>query len=105
GLAAEALLADLAVGHHAPGSGQDRHPHAAQDGWDLVLAHVDAPARLRDPDEPGDDALVARPVLEIHAQSAGLLLLHEPEVLDESLALQDLGDADLELGRRDVHLL
>src|SRR6476659_4599377 len=80
--AAQVLLLHLAVGHHAGRGGQDRDPHAAQDGRDLVLGHVDPPARARDAHDPGDDLLAPR-VLQIDPQHALLVVLYDPEVLDE----------------------
>src|SRR2546425_3931239 len=103
--AADLLLARLAVGQDTPGRGHDRHAHAPQDGRDRVAADVHAPARRRHAHQPRDHLLVGGAVLEIHAQRVLLLVLEHPEVLDEPLALEDLGHAQLEPGRRDVDLL
>src|SRR5262245_1509498 len=103
--AAQMLLLHLAVGHHAGRGGEDRDTHAAQDRRDLVLGHVDPPARARHAHDTRDDLLAARPVLEIDPQRTLLVVLDDPEVLDEPLVLEDLGHAQLELRRRDVDLL
>src|SRR5581483_7141646 len=80
-------------------------PHAAEDARDLVLGDVDPAAGPGHAHDAGDDALVAGPVLEVHAQHALLVVLDDAEVLDEALVLEDLGHAHLELGGRNVHLL
>src|SRR5262245_6466204 len=102
--AADLLFARVPAGHHAPRRRHQRHPHAGHDGRDLVVRDVHAPTRGRDADEPGDHLLVADAVLEIHTQGALLVVLEHAVVLDEALVLQDLGDPDLELGGRNVHL-
>src|SRR5215813_2392650 len=103
--AADLLLARLAVGYDTPGRGHDRHAHAAEDGRDRVVADVDPPSRRRHTHQPRDHLLVGRAVLEIDAERVLLGVLEHTKVLDEALALEDLGDAQLEPGRRDVHLL
>src|SRR4029434_1051233 len=102
---ADLLLARVAIGHPALRRRDQRHAHPGQDGRDLVAADVHAPPGRRDPDQPGDHLLVPHPVLEIHAQHPLLLVLEHPEVLDEALVLQQLGDAHLEPRAGDVHLL
>src|SRR5712691_595311 len=102
--AADLLLAGLAVGHDTPGRRHDRHAHAAQDGRDLVVTDVDPPSRRGHAHQPRDHLLVGRAVLEIDAERVLLLVLEHAVVLDEALALEDLGHAQLEPGRRDVHL-
>src|SRR5712691_3355346 len=103
--AADLLLARLAVGQDALGRGHDRHAHAGQDGRDLVVADVDPPARRGHAHQSRDHLLVGRAVLEIDAERVLLGVLEHAVVLDEALALEDLGHAQLEPGRRDVHLL
>src|SRR5262245_8045672 len=104
--AADLLLARLPVGHHAARRRDDRHAHAGQDGRDLLVGHVHPPARRRHAHQPRDHLLVARPILEVHAQRPLLLvLLEHAEVLDEPLGLEDLGHPHLELRGRDVDLL
>src|SRR5262245_57006969 len=95
--AADLLLARVAVAHHPAGGGQEGHPHSAQDGWDTVVGDVHPTARRRHPNQARDHLLVARPVLEVHPQGALLVVLQNPEVLDEALVPQQLGQADLEL--------
>src|SRR5438034_2148716 len=103
--AAHLLLARLAVGHDTPGRGHDRHAHAAEDGRDRVVTDVDPPSRRGHAHQPRDHLLVGRAVFQIDAERALLLVLEHAEVLDEALALEDLGEAQLDSGRRDVHLL
>src|SRR5213594_2541842 len=102
---ADLLLARVPVGHDAPRGRDQRHPHPGQNRRDPVVGDVDAPPGRRDPHEPGDHLLVGRAVLEVDAQGSLLLVLEHPEVLDEALVLQDLGDAHLEPRAGDVHLL
>src|SRR5262245_25057575 len=64
-LAADPLAPGFPVGQHAARCRQDGHSHPAQDTRDLVSAHVEPAARLRHPPEPGDDALLARTVLQV----------------------------------------
>src|SRR5262249_33945860 len=103
--AANLLLAGLAIGHHALRRGHERDPHAGEDRRNLVVGHVNAPARCRDTHQPGDHLLVARAVFEVHAQRVLLAVLEHAEVLDETLLLEQLRDADLELAGGDVALL
>src|SRR5262249_14807439 len=84
---------------------QDGDAHAAEDRWNLVLRDIDPASRTGDAHQAGDHLLVAGPVLEVHAQRALLLVLDDPVVLDEPFFLEELGDPDLQLGGRDVHLL
>src|SRR3989338_2506057 len=100
--AAHLLFARVSVRHHTSGRRQERDAHPTQDRRDVVLRDVDAAARRRHSDEARDDLLVARPILEIDAQSPLLLVLEDSEVLDESLVLQELGDSHLEPRRGDV---
>src|SRR5262245_26454546 len=103
--AADLLLAGLAIGHHALGRGDERDAHAGQDRRNLVMGHVDAPARCGHPHQPGDHLLVAHTVLQIYAQRVLLAVLEDAEVLDEPLLLEQLRDADLQLAGGDVALL
>src|SRR5206468_3841924 len=57
---ADLLLARVAIGHHAPRRGDQRHPHPGQDGRDPGAADVHAPPGRRDPDQSGDHLHVAR---------------------------------------------
>src|SRR3972149_2019321 len=103
--AADLLLACVPAGDDAPRRRHERHTHPAQDRRDVILRHVHAAPGRRDPHQTRDDLLVARPVLEADAQRPLLRVLEHPEVLDEALVLQDLGDPHLATRRRDVHLL
>src|SRR5262245_55566695 len=103
--AAHLLLASLAIGEHPARGRHQRHTHAGQDRGDLVVADVHAATGRRYPHQSRDHLLVARPVLEIHAQGALTAILEDAEVLDEPFVLEQFGDAHLEPGGRDVHLL
>src|SRR5712691_3094516 len=103
--AADLLLARIPVGQDAPGRRHDRHAHAAQDGGDLLVTDVDAAPRRGHAHQPRDHRLVGRPVLEVDAEHALLVVLEHAIVLDEPLGLEDLGHAQLQLRRRDVDLL
>src|SRR5207248_7112312 len=63
-LAADAGLLGLAAGDDPGRRGQDGDAHAAQHLVRPGLAGVDAPSRLRDALEAGDDPLAAGAVLE-----------------------------------------
>src|SRR4029453_3404318 len=103
--AAALLLARLAIGEHAAGGREQRHAHAGQDRGDLVVGHVHPASRGGDAHQARDHLLVGAAVLEIDPQRVLLGVLQDPEVLDEPLVLEQLGDTHLELGRRDVDLL
>src|ERR687888_2804606 len=102
---ANALLPCVTVGEDAPRRRQEHDAHPAKDRRDPVAGDVDAPSRRGDAHEPGDHLLVPRAVLEVHAERPLLGVLQQPEVLDEALVLQELGDPQLELRRRDVDFL
>src|SRR4029450_12664127 len=53
------LLAGLAIGEHAAGGREQRHPHAGQDRGDLVVGHIDPPPRGGDAHQARDHLLVA----------------------------------------------
>src|SRR5437773_1567790 len=102
---AHTLLARVAVGKDAPRRRHERDAHAAEDRRDPVAGDVHAPPRRGHAHEPGDHPLICPAVLEVHAQRPLRRVLEQPEVLDEALVLQDLGDPHLEPRRRDVDLL
>src|SRR6266850_2216254 len=103
--AADLLLARLAVGEHPAGGREQGDAHAGQDRRNLVVGDVHAAARRRHPHQARDHPLVGGAVLEIDAQRVLLAVVEHAEVLDEPLVLQELGDAHLEPGGRDVDLL
>src|SRR6187551_447672 len=108
--AADALAARLAPGHHAARRGQDGGAEAAEHRRHVLAPEVDAAAGAADPLDPGDHALAARTVLELHADrlldgalAVAIRRLHGLEALDVALELQDLGDLQLERRSRNVH--
>src|SRR5215510_1188743 len=103
--AADLLLARFPIRHHASRRGDEGDPHPTQNRRDLVVGDVEAAAGGGDTHEAGDDLLVALPVLEVHPQHVLLAVFQDAEVLDEPFLLEELDDADLQLGGRDVDLL
>src|SRR5512140_1433548 len=97
-LAADLLLAGLAVRHHALGRRQDRDPHAVQHAGDRAGRDVPAQAGPRDALDVADRGLAVGAVLEEDGDGALGAVLVDEEVLDEPLLLEDLGDPDLEPG-------
>src|SRR5438067_4266321 len=63
--AADALGLGSAARDHAAGRGQDGSSEPSQHARQAVLARVDAPSRLRDALQAGEDALAAAAVLEL----------------------------------------
>src|SRR5207245_5858144 len=103
--AADLLLARLAVGEHSARGREQGDAHPGQDRGNLVVGDVHPASRRRHPHQARDHLLVAGAVLEIDAQRVLLGVVQHAEVLDEPLVLEQLGDAHLEPGRRDVDLL
>src|SRR5206468_6517133 len=93
--AAHLGLPGLAIGEDTPRRRQDRHAHPAEDARNPVRRDIEPPPRLGDPAEPGDDPFLSRPVLQVDAKDALLLVLDDAEILDEALLLQDLDDPHL----------
>src|SRR3990172_2940847 len=104
-LAAHLLLACLAVDHHALRRGEDGNAHAVQDARDRLAGHVAAQAGLRHALDVADCRFTIRAVLQHDGDGPLNAILVPRVVLDVALALQDLGDAHLEAGGRDDHLL
>src|SRR5215204_7216157 len=68
--AADAFALGGLARDETPRRRHDRRPHPSEDARQPVLSSVDAAARLRDALEVGDDALPARPVLELDDERA-----------------------------------
>src|SRR5450759_3640522 len=103
--AADAGLHRFAAGHDPAGGRQDAGAEAREDVRDIVAAEVDAAARTADALDADDDALPARPVLQLHAERAlrlVVLRLHDLEALDLAFALQDFRDLDLQARERHI---
>ena len=90
------------VGHDALGSGYDRDAETTQHAGQLVGAHIDAQAGLGHAAQAGDDLLLAGVVLQGDADDALGTVLHDLEGLDVALIQQDLSDALLHVGSRNV---
>src|SRR5262245_43170792 len=103
--APDPFLAGGTARDDAPRGGQHGHPHPPQHAGDRVVGHIHAAPRSGHAHQSRDHLLVGRPVLEVDAQHALLAVFQHAEVLDEPLFLEDLGQADLELGGGDVDLL
>src|SRR3954462_9037624 len=91
-LPADALLGRRAVRHHAARRRHQRDAETAHHPWQAAAAAVDPAPGLGDPADPGDRPLLARAVLELHAErlvDAFALLL---EAGDVALLLEDLQD-------------
>src|SRR6266511_3156093 len=104
-LAADLLLAGLAVDEDALRRRQDRDAHAAQDPRDRVIRDVPAQPGLRDALDVADRGLAVAAVLQEDGDGALHAVLVDDVVLDEALVLQDFGEPDLEPRLRDEDLL
>src|SRR2546421_4497243 len=103
-LAAEVLLAGLAVDHHAVRGGQDRDSEAVHDRRDIAVRDVAAQARLGLPADLADRRALVRVVLEHHGQDALLAVLLGGDLADEALLAQHFADALLHLAGRQLDL-
>src|SRR4051812_35601101 len=98
-LAADAVLARLAVGHHALRRRDDGDAQAVHDLRDRVAALVDAQAGAADALDALDDGpagVVLQRDLELALRAVGA----HREAVDVALVLQHLRDRDLQLRRR-----
>src|SRR5512140_1564244 len=103
--AADAALLRVVAGEEALRGGDDGDAEAAEDLGKLVLPRVEAPAGLARPRQPVDDRVPRVVVLQVEPQQASAPVVHDLEVLDVTLVLEDAGQLDLEARRRDVGLL
>src|SRR5215211_7238341 len=100
---ADVLAAGALARHEAARGRDDVDAVAAEHLRDFGRAHVDAPSGRRDAREVRDGAGAARVVAQEDADGAlDALALHD-EIVDVALFLQDAGDLQLQLRRRDVH--
>src|SRR5512140_1597986 len=104
-LAAEVLLARLAVDQHAFGGGEDGDAEAVHHLGDLGVPHVAAQPRLRLPPDLADGGALALVVLEHHVEGALHVVLLEGDFADEALVAQHLADALLHLAGGKIELL
>src|SRR5256714_2298013 len=104
-LAAQVLLARLAVDHHAARGGEDRDAEPVHDRRDVAVREIAAQARLGLPADLADRRALVRVVLEDHRQDALLAVLLGGDLADEALVAQHLADALLDLAGRQLDLL
>src|SRR5919201_5803881 len=102
-LAADVLAAGALARHQAARGRDDVDAVAAQDARDLGRAHVDAPSGRGDAREVRDRAGAARVVAQEDADRPLRPLALRDVVVDVALLLEDAGDLQLQLRRRDVH--
>src|SRR5699024_6381842 len=99
-LAADALPAGVAVGHHAVARRNDSGAKAAEHAGQLVFARVDAQTRLGDALDAADGLGLLVAVLERDLEGGAGLAVDDVVALDVALLLHDAGDLDELLARR-----
>src|SRR5919205_2839109 len=102
-LAADVLAAGALARHQAARGRDDVDAVAAEHARYLGRAQVDAPPGLGDAREVRDGAGAARVVAQEDADGAARPLALDDVVVDVALLLEDAGDLQLQLRRRDVH--
>src|SRR4029079_6240468 len=101
--AADAELLRRAARDQAIRGGHDRRSHASEDAREAVLRRIDAPARLRDALDVGDDPLPLGPELELDHQGIERLALLDAVVLDVTLVAKQARDLSLHVRGRHLH--
>jgi len=91
------------VGHDALRGGYDRNTKTTQHTGQLIGTHIHTQTGLGHTAQTGDDLLLAGIVLQGDADDALGTIVDELEVLDIALIQQDLSDALLHVGGRDVN--
>jgi len=91
------------VGHDALRSGYDGNAQAAQNAGQLVGAHINPQTGLGHAAQTGDNLLLAGIVLQSDADHALGAVLDDLEGLDIALVQQNLSDALLHVGGRNVN--
>src|SRR5215472_17314687 len=104
-LAAEALFAGLASGHHSLGSGEDVDSQSAKHTGNLVAAHVDAATGSGDALQIGDGGIVVRAVFQVNTQDLSAFFFRRLEIGDVSFFFQNARDLQLQFGSRHIELL
>src|SRR5215210_2552954 len=94
-LAADALLLGGLARDDTPRGRHDCSAHPAEDARQAILASVDAAAGLRHALEVRDDALAARPVLELDDERVVALTGADRVAGDIALLLEEAGDLNL----------
>src|SRR6202020_2175310 len=84
-LAADALLARLAVGHDPAARAEDRDPHARAHAVDAVVADVHAAPRSGDAAHTVDGRRPVAPVAHHQRQRPGVLALADANVVEVTL--------------------
>src|SRR3954466_14208756 len=104
-LAAEVLLARLAIDENALGGGEDGDAQAVHDLWDLGVPHVAAQPRFRLALDLADGRPLALVVLEDQVQGSLDGVLLDGDLADEALLAQHVADALLDLAGGEIELL
>src|SRR5439155_20367272 len=105
---ADALVARLAVGHHALRRGQDGDAQAVADLGHLLGRDVVTLAGTRHAAHAGDRAACADAaafVAKLELEHALLVVFRGRHGLDKALVAQDLGDAQLHVRARELDQL
>src|SRR5947207_640796 len=104
-LAADAALLRVVAGEESLRGGDDRHAEAAEHLGQLVLAGVEAAARLARTSDAVDDRVSRLVVLQVEAEEPDAAVVEHLVVLDVALVLQDARELHFEARGRDVRLL
>src|SRR5688572_6046927 len=104
-LAADVLLAGLAVAHHALARADHGDAHAVEHLGELFDLVIDAATGLAEALDLVDDLLARHRVLELHAELALLAVVDHIVFLDVTFVLEHLGDAGADLALVDEHEL
>src|SRR5678815_3610265 len=91
-LAAHALLARVAVGHHAARRREDRDPHARTNARNAIVTDVDAAARRRQTHHAFHRRLFVLSVTKDDGERLATIGLRGADVVDVALGLEDLRD-------------
>src|SRR5438105_5014053 len=103
--AADAALHGFGAREHALRRGNDRQSQSAEDPRDVLLVAVDAATGTRDALDAVNDRLSILRILQIDTERRLDLLLDDFVVADETFALENARDLDLELRRRKLHAI
>src|SRR5207245_3322928 len=104
-LAAEVLLARLAIDEHALGSGEDGDPQAVHHLGNLGVPHVPAQARFGLAPDLADRRTAALVVLEQHLQGSLPAVVGARHLAHEAFVAQHLADPLLDVARGQVEFL
>src|SRR5690606_9384684 len=103
-LTAEFALAGFAIAHHAAAGADNRDAQTIEHRLQLGDAAINPPARTAHPLDMADHLLAVGSILEIQPQLVSRFGFHFFPVPDVALALEDIGQAALDFGGRQLHL-